>query len=65
MERYRVFKCKLMRVCVCVCHDSALVFLMTESCFVYKHMVCHLGHVLVLSCYVTPPPRYPRLVIIV
>jgi len=37
---------------------------MTESCFVYKRMANCLGHVLVLSCYVTPPPCYPRLVII-
>jgi len=37
---------------------------MTESCFVYKRMVCCWSHVLVMSCYVTPPPCYPRLVII-
>jgi len=37
---------------------------MTESCFVCKRMAS-LGHVLVLSRYVTLPPCYPRLVIIV
>jgi len=37
---------------------------MTESCFMYTFMVCCLGHVLVLSPLITPPPCYPCLVMI-
>jgi hypothetical protein len=37
---------------------------MTDPCFVCKHMAFCLGHVLVLSRSLAPPPCYPRFVII-
>ena len=37
---------------------------MTDPCFVCKHMALSLGHVLVLSRSLAPPPCYPRFVII-